>query len=179
MPSEATDDRAPGSTYPLNPSPRWDTFERALRLVSVTVVFGIVALALFGVAGLATSSSTSAGAEFSVRVEYATVSRAGLATPFVVEVESTAGALPAELTLELPRRYLSMFDENGLDPAPDSITSDGETEVWTYRPGDVATLSIDFDARLQPNMHHSRDGWVIVHGGDSTVRVDFRTRVMP
>ena len=175
----ALDDRSPGSTFPTNPSPRWDTFEWCLRLISVLVVFGIVALALLGFAGLATGSATTGGDQFDVRVEYATVSRPGLATPFVVEIESTAGVLPGEITVELPRDYLSMFDENGLDPQPDSVSSDGTTEIWTYQTDDVSTLSIDFDARLQPNMHYSRDGWVIVSGGDSEVRVDFRTRVMP
>ncbi len=172
-------DAGAGSTYPLNPSPGWDVFERVLRSVSVIVIFGVVLFALFGFAGLTTGSETTDGDEFSVRVEYATVSRPGLATPFVIDVESASGALPDELTVEIPRRYLAMFDENGLDPAPDSITSDGETEIWTFRPGDVATLSIDFDARLQPNMHFGRDAWVRVRGGDSAVRVDFRTNVMP
>jgi hypothetical protein len=171
--------RDAGSTHPLNPSARWDLFERLLRSVSFIVVFGVVVLALLGFAGLATGSATTAGDEFSVQVDYATVSRPGLATPFVIEIESPSGILPDELTVELPRDYLAMFDENGLDPAPDSITSDGETEIWTFRPGDVSTLSIDFDARLQPNMHYSRDAWVIVQGGGSAVRVDFRTRVMP
>lgn len=177
--SSAAVDPPAGSTHPVNPSPRWDAFERSLRWVSVVIVFGVVGLALSGFAGLATDSTTTTGDEFSVRVEYATVSRPGLATPFIVEIESTSGTLPTELTIELPRNYLAMFDENGLDPAPDSISSDGETEVWTFRPGDVATLSIDFDARLQPNTHFSRDGWVVVQGGESAVRVDFRTRVMP
>jgi hypothetical protein len=171
--------RNAGSTYPVNPSARWDMFERALRSVSFLVVFGVVVLALFGFAGLATGSATTVGDEFSVRVEHATVSRPGLATPFFIEIESRYGTLPDELTVELPRDYLGMFDENGLDPPPDSITSDGETEIWTFRPGDVAVLSIDFDARLQPNMHYSRDAWVIVESDDSAVRVDFRTRVMP
>jgi hypothetical protein len=97
----------------------------------------------------------------------------------VIEVASNAGSLPPEVTVEIPRAYMSMFDENGLDPPPDSVTSDGTTEIWTFRTDDVSTLSIDFDARLQPNMHYSRDGWVVVSGGDSVVRVDFRTRVMP
>jgi len=173
------DDHPSGSTFPTNPSPRWDMFERTLRWVSVVVVFGIVLLALLGFAGLATGSATTDGDEFDVRVEYATVSRPGLATPFVIEVESNAGVLPDELTIEIPRAYLSMFDENGLDPAPDTVSSDGTTEVWTFQTDDVSTLSIDFDARLQPNMHYSRDGWVVVSGGDTEVRVDFRTRVMP
>ena len=51
--------------------------------------------------------------------------------------------------------------------------------IWTFAPGDVSVLSIDFDARLQPNMHYDRDGWVVVSGGGDEVRVDFTTRVMP
>ena len=176
-------DRPPGSTFPVGPTRQWDRFERALRSFSVVVVFGIVILALFGFAGLATSSADATAGDLTVRVDYATVSRPGLATPLSITIESTTGQLPEELTVEIPRAYLSMFDENGLDPSPEAITSDGETEIWTFQPGDVATLSIDFDARLQPNMHYGRDGWVIVRGDgadtDPGVRVDFHTRVMP
>jgi hypothetical protein len=176
-------DRTAGSTFPSGPTPRWDKFERALRWFSVVVVFGIVILALFGFAGLATSRADTAGGDMTVRVDYATVSRPGLATPLTITIESTTGRLPDELTVEIPRAYFSMFDENGLDPAPDAVTSDGETEIWSFEPGDVSTLSIDFDARLQPNMHYGRDGWVIVRDGetdtDPGVRVDFHTRVMP
>jgi hypothetical protein len=173
-------ERVATSTFPHGPTRGWDRFERILRAASVIIVFGIVIAALLGVAGLATATSRSEDGELGVQVEFASVSRAGLATPLVIEIRSTTGGtLPEELTVELPRAYLSMFDENGLDPEPDSITSDGETEIWTFAPGDVSTLSIDFDARLQPNMHYTRDGWVIVRGDTSEVRVDFTTRVMP
>lgn len=178
---QAARGRAPGSTFPPGPSARWDVFERSLQSLSIVVVFGIVAFALFGFAGLATRGTDNTVGDLTVHVDYATVSRPGLATPLVIGIESTSGMLPAELTVELPRAYLAMFDENGLDPSPDSVTSDGDTEIWTFRPGDVSVLSIDFDARLQPNMHYGRDGWVIVRGSDSdeAVRVDFHTRVMP
>jgi hypothetical protein len=176
-------DRTAGSTFPSGPTPRWDKFERLLRSFAVVVVFGIVIFSLLGFAGLTTSRADTTDGDMTVRVHYATVSRPGLATPLTITIESSAGRLPYELTVELPRAYLSMFDENGLDPTPDSISSDGETEIWTFQPGDVSTLSIDFDARLQPNMHYGRDGWVIVRDGaadtDPGVRVDFHTRVMP
>jgi hypothetical protein len=115
-----------------------------------------------------------------VRVKFAEVSRPGIATPLVIDIATRNGEnLPEELTVEIPRRYLDMFDENGLDPPPDTVTSDGVTEIWTFEPGDVSVLSIDFDARLQPNSHFGRDGFVIVRGGDDEVRVDFHTRVLP
>jgi hypothetical protein len=168
------------STFPgSGPSVGWDRFERSLRFVAVVVVFGVVGFALLGFAGLTTATARNGGGRLRVEVSYAEVSRPGLATPLVIDIRSTDGPLPSELTVELPRDYLAMFDENGLDPPPDSITSDGDTEIWTFFPGDVSALSIDFDARLQPNMHYDRDGWVIVTGGDDEVRVDFTTRVMP
>jgi hypothetical protein len=173
------DEPVESSTHPRVPTRGWDSFERILRVVSVVVIFGIVIAALFGFAGLTTGTAANSSGPLSVDVEYATVSRPGLATPLVIDIRSTEGALPPEVTLEIPRAYLSMFDENGLDPAPDSVTSDGETEIWTFAPGDVDTLSIDFDARLQPNMHYDRAGWVVVRAGDDEVRVDFTTRVMP
>lgn len=173
------DEPAEWPTHPGVPTRGWDSFERILRVVSVVVIFGIVIAALLGFAGLTTDTQDDSAGRLSVEVEYATVSRPGLATPLVIDIRSTEGLLPPEVTLELPREYLSMFDENGLDPAPDSVTSDGDTEVWTFAPGDVDTLSIDFDARLQPNIHYDRHGWVIVRAGDDEVRVDFTTRVMP
>ena len=177
---ERTDDRLWRSTVPTGPSAGWDRFERVLRAVAVFIVFGVVIAALFGVAGIETGTNAVASDSMTVRVEYAEVSRPGIATPLIIDIESADGAdLPAEVTVEIPRNYLAMFDENGLDPAPDSVTSDGVTEIWTYRPGDVSILSIDFDARLQPNSHFGRDGWVIVRADDDEVRVDFHTRVMP
>lgn len=168
------------STIPTGPSTGWDLFERMLRIVAVCTVFGVVIAALFGLFGLTTGSNAEASDSLEVRVEYAEVSRPGIATPLVIEIASQDGAtLPAEVTVEIPRHYLDMFDENGLDPAPDSVSSDGVTEIWTFEPGDVSVLSIDFDARLQPNSHFGRDGFVIVRGDGEEVRVDFHTRVLP
>ncbi len=168
------------STVPTDPSPGWDRFERWLRIAVVAVVFAIVGYALLGFAGLTTTHASRTSGDLTVTVTYASVSRAGLPTPFVIAVATVDGQpLPIELEVEFPRAYLSMFDENGLDPAPDSISSDGDTEVWTFMPGDEAAMVIDFDARLQPNMHYSRDGWVEVRGGSEPVRVEWRTRVLP
>jgi len=174
------DDRPRRSTVPTGPSAGWDRFERALRVVAVCFVFGVVIAALLGWAGIETGSNAEASDSMSVRVEYAEVTRPGIATPLIIEIASRDGKnLPAEVTVEIPRNYLAIFDENGLDPAPDSVSSDGITEIWTFQPGDVSILSIDYDARLQPNTHFGRDGWVIVRADGDEVRVDFHTRVMP
>jgi hypothetical protein len=175
---------AASSTLPRNPTSGWDRFERALRLLAVVVAGGIVLGALFGLAGLSTSSEAAESGSLQLHVEYAEVSRAGIATPLVIDVSTTDGSpLPAEVEVEILRRYLDMFDENGLDPPPDAVSSDGITEIWTFETDDVSTLSIDFDARLQPNMHYGRDGWVEARDpadpDADPVRVEFHTRVMP
>jgi len=177
---DADRDAGASPTFPgVGPSVGWDRFERSLRFIAVVVVFGVVVFALLGFAGLSTATAQNEVGDLRVEVGYAEVSRPGLATPFVIDIRSTDGPLPAEVTVEVPRSYLAMFDENGLDPPPDSVTSDGDTEIWTFAPGDVSELSIDFDARLQPNMHYDRDGWVVVSAGGDEVRVEFTTRVMP
>lgn len=187
MPVQADDPPARAgstSTLPRNPTQGWDRFERTLRAVAVSVAGLIVVGALLGFAGLTTTSSTAASGQLELRVEYAAVSRAGIATPLVIELSSRdRSPLPTTVTLELPRHYLDMFDENGLDPAPDGITSDGTTEIWTFETDGASILSVDFDARLQPNEHAGRDGWVEARDATTTdgdsVRVDFHTRVMP
>jgi energy-converting hydrogenase Eha subunit A len=167
-------------TLPRNPPVRWQWFEKALRALAVFVAFGVVAYALFGCAGLTTATSSKTSGALSATITYASTTRPGLPTPFVVAIETVDGTpLPAEIDVEIPRRYLSMFDENGLDPAPDAISSDGTTEVWTFRIDGQPKLAIDLDARLQPNIHNGRDGWVEISGGDDIVRVDFHTRVLP
>ncbi|HYN34308.1 MAG TPA: hypothetical protein VES40_16910 [Ilumatobacteraceae bacterium] len=172
---------SPESTLPQNPSVRGQRFERALRALAVFVAFGVVGYALFGCAGLTTATASKTSGALSVTITYASTTRPGLPTPFIVAVETADGTpLPAVIDVEIPRRYLSMLDENGLDPAPDAVSSDGTTEVWTFRIDGEPKLVIDLDARLQPNMHYGRDGWVEVSGGgDDVVRVDFHTRVLP
>ncbi len=179
-PLDADSVTSPVLTLPRNPPVRWQRFEKVLRALAVFVAFGVVAYALFGCAGLTTATSSTTSGTLRATITYASTTRPGLPTPFVVAVETVDGTtLPTEIDVEIPRHYLSMFDENGLDPAADAISSDGITEVWTFRIDDQPKLVIDLDARLQPNIHDSRDGWVEISGGDDTVRVDFRTRVLP
>ena len=168
------------STLPSDPSARWQWFERGLRALAVFVAFGVVGYALFGCAGLTTATSSNTSGALRATITYASTTRPGLPTPFIVAIETVDGTpLPVMIDVEIPRNYLSMFDENGLDPAPDSVSSDGTTEVWTFRLDGQPELVIDFDARLQPNMHYGRDGWVEISGGADMVRVDFHTRVLP
>ena len=169
-----------GSTLPRNPPVNWQRFEKALRALAVLVAFGVVGYALFGCAGLTTATSSETSGALSATVTYASTTRPGLSTPFIIAVETVDGTpLPEVIDVEIPRHYLSIFDENDPDPAPDTVSSDGTTEVWTFGLDGRTKVAIELDARLRANIHDSRDGWVEVSGGEDTVHVDFHTRVLP
>jgi hypothetical protein len=169
------------STTPTDLPPGWDRFERALRALSFLMIFGVVIAAMFGVAGLRTGEQTAANGDLRATVLHAQVTRPGISTPFRLRIETLSGvALPDELLVGVPVAYLAMFDENGLDPEPDAISSDGTTETWTFHPDGQPVLVIDFDARLQPNIHSGRDAAVTIDSGDSApLRIAFHTRVFP
>lgn len=168
------------STIPLARSARWDRFDCVLRVVVFVTVAVVVVGAMFGFAGLTTSTIAAVDGNLAVQIEHATVSRPGLATPLSIEVRSNDGReLPDRVTVELSRRYLDAFDENGLDPEPTDVSSDGTVERWTFQTGGHAVLAIDFDARLQPNIHSSRRTDVVVEAAGDRVTVPIETRVRP
>jgi len=113
------------------------------------------------------------------RVTYLVVFGVVIATPFEIDiVPAGPGPLPETITVEVSSGYLSMFDENGLDPQPDPATSDGTVETGIYQLDDVMRLHIDFDARLQPNIHSGMTGTVRIAGpGIAPAEVEFRTWV--
>ncbi len=170
------------STVPEQPSVGWTRFERGIRAVVFLVVFGIVVAALVGFAGLRTREVSATSDRFEVRVTYAQATRPGISTPFEIDVDSTDGTpLPERLEVRVSSDYLAMFDENGLDPEPESSTSDGTDETWRFEvdPG-ASRLHIDMDARLQPNIHSGTTGTVrVAEPGSSPVEVEFRTWVLP
>lgn len=174
-------------TEPDDPSPGWDRFESALRGISVAFVIAVVLLAITGLTGVRTSTAKESSEQVAVAVRYASVSRPGLATPFSVTVEPAGGRpFPTTLDIRIPTDFLAMFDENGLHPTPDSETSDGIYRTWSYElPASTERLTVEFDARLQPNTHRGAEAVAVVTGrfADGTeltpVRVVFDMSVFP
>lgn len=167
------------STTPRQPTPGWSRFDRVLRLSSMIIVVGIVVAAMLGVAGLRTSSVAAANGTVTLKVTYAKVSRPGIPTPLRIEITATdLRPLPDELVVAVGNDYLSIFDQNGLDPEPDATHFDGDILEWTYSTDAKTTLVIALDARLQPNIHRGRDASVTVSAPDmEPVSVRFHTTV--
>lgn len=169
------------STVPGDPDVRSVLFDKWLRLIAIGVVVLASLAALSGILGVRTATASSSANGYDLEVRFAHVTRAGLETPFTIDVRSDSGELPSTVTLRVDTGYLSIFDENGLDPQPAQAFADSVATEWTFEvPDDRSELSVDFDARLSPAVQWGRDGRVaLVLNGEEVATVDFRTWVMP
>ena len=144
-----------------------------------------LALGALGFYGVRTRTASESAGGYELSVHYASVSRPGLATPWSLEV-TRPGGFPDGLTVAVTSSYFDVFDENGLDPAPVEETSDGERTFWKFSPSTSDTISVSFDARIEPGVQLTRaKGRVEVLDGPTgptattVVTVDFGTWVMP
>ena len=148
----------------------------------MVVILALVVAGLLGLIGVRAGHATASEGGLSLTVDHAAITRPGLATPFALVVESTDGSpLPATLTTRVSSEYLSMFDENGLEPDP---ASSFRSETWTWWEFEVpegsSVLEVFFDARLEPGVQWGRPATAAVEiEGRETVAVDFATWVFP
>ncbi len=139
-------------------------------------------LGLLNVYGVRTREKTEAGGGYELTLTYTSVTRPGLATPWSVEVRRPGGFDSGLVTVAATSSYFDAFDENGLDPDPARSTSDGERTIWQFEPPTGDTLTVSFDARIEPGVQLTRvKGEVAVLGpaGDDVVSAAFSTFVMP
>jgi hypothetical protein len=153
--------------------------------LTTLVLSALMALGLVGVLGWwdtygvedATVQASGGGYDLSVR--YGAVSRPALATPFEIIVRRDGG-FSGPITLLVDRTYLEMWDENGLVPAPSAETARGDWVEWEFDPPSGDTLTVWYDARIEPGAQSGRDGSVaVVDDGQPVATVDFSTRVLP
>ncbi len=158
---------------------------RALHLVTTMALLGLMVLGVldgFGVLsvyGVDTGRVAASGGGYELEVLYATVSRPALATPLQIEVRR-AGGFDGPVELALTQQYLTLFDENGLSPAPAAETSFGPYVLWEFDPPQGDTLTVYFDARIEPQWQRGRTGEVaVIEDGATVVAVQFETELRP
>jgi hypothetical protein len=150
-----------------------------LRLVGIVIVGLLLLVGAVGLMGVRTSTVSATGPEGTrVEVTYASISRPGLATPWDVVVER-AGGFDGDVVVRTTSAYLASFDENGLDPDPAESTADATDTIWTFDPPDGDTLTVTFDARLEPGVQWRRRGTTTVEVGAERVTVTYTTWVWP
>lgn len=155
---------------------------RVTAAALTAIVLGAVvdALGLYPVYGVDSRHAVAAGGGFELDVRYAAVSRPAVATPFDIEVRRPGG-FAGPVTVGVSSAYLSMWDENGLDPSPSRETSSPDLLIWEFEPPDGEALAISFDARIEPAAQQGKRGTVAVldPAGAPLVSVSFRTRLRP
>ena len=176
---------SPRQSIPTEPAPTdipRQARARTARRIFVAVLAGFIALGALNVYGIRVVTRSASGGGYELTVTYARVSRPGLATPFSFEVRRPGG-FPEGLTVAALDSYFDVFDENGFSPMPVEETSDGERTIWRFAPSPADTMTVSFDARIEPGAQLTRaEGRVeILPAPDRppAVAVDFTTLVMP
>jgi hypothetical protein len=153
---------------------------RLLHDAGVVVVTAVFILGLLNVPGVRSATAEASSGGWSLSVKHATVTRPGLASPFEIAI-ARPGGFEGPVTVAVAADYLALFDENGLDPQPNTETADGEWLIWEVEPPDGDRLTLSYDARIEPAAQSGRDGTVAVwtSAGEPVVDVSFHTTVLP
>jgi hypothetical protein len=153
--------------------------ERLGRRIIMSCLALFILVAATGALGVRTDTRSARGGGYELVVTYASVTRAGLATPWSVRVRREGG-FEGAITVATSRAYFELFDENGLNPDPAAATTRGDLLVWEFDPPDGDTLSITYDARLGPSIQLGQTATTMVLSeGTPAVTVDYRTLVVP
>jgi hypothetical protein len=152
---------------------------RVARRLFMTVVCAVVAVGLTGRLGVHTGQTTAQGAGYELTVTYGQTSRAGLATPWSLEIHHPGG-FDGPVTVSTNSRYLDLFDENGFDPEPSSATATSDDVIWTFDAPDGDTLEVSLDGRVEPGAQWGREGRTsVLVDGKPVVTAKYRTWVLP
>ncbi len=167
------------STLPVPPDDRPHPVDRVLHILLVVVMVAVVVLGIGGRLGVTTEEASQSEGDMVLSVRYASVTRPGLSSPFVVTL--TGASLPTSLQVEVDTAYVAAFDLNALNPTPASSWSDGERERWTFElPPGLTRFSVSADARLDPSVQNSLTADVVVGiPGGTRLAVPVHTRVVP
>lgn len=153
---------------------------RTARRAALAALLALILAGLTGVLGVRTAESSARASGYALTVTYPSVARPGLAIEWAVEI-SRAGGFDGPVRVATSSTYLAMFDENGLDPDPAAATADDREVFWEFNPPPGETLTISFDARIEPGMQWGSRGRtrVLDEQGRTIVAVTYRTWVMP
>jgi len=150
-----------------------------IRSVTLCVIALFVLAGLTGLLGVkADSVSARSPNGLSARVTYPRRARPALAIPFKITI-TKPGGFDGPIDVATTTSYLAAFDENGLNPDPDSATTDASTTTWTFEPPEGDTLVVWLDTRIEPGVQWRRRGTTTVTSGSEKVRLDYTSWILP
>jgi hypothetical protein len=166
-------------TAPEQPNLLRSRRSRMVRRTFMAVLVAVVALGATGLLGVRSRTTTAQGGGYELTVTYAQVSRAGLATPWSLEIRH-AGGFDGPVTVSADSKYLDLFDENGFDPQPSKATATADQVIWEFDPPAGDTLGVSLDGRIEPAAQWGRTGETsILVGGQPVVTARYKTWLLP
>ena len=76
--------------------------------------------------------------------------------------------------------YIDLLDLNGIEPGPDSETTNAGQVLWTFSTPDADDMTISVDAFISTNIHRGASAVTsVIEGGAPVVQVAYHTRVSP
>jgi hypothetical protein len=169
-----------GPTAPSEQSTRSLRRELWGRRVLMTLLVALVAAALVGLLGVHARTVSATGGGYDLSVRYAATARPGISVPLEVEVTHDGG-FSGPVTLAVSADYLQVLQVGSSFPEASESTADGDAVELTFDPPDGDTLSVTFQAQVDPSADPGRpEGAVaLLESGDAVVTARFRTWVLP
>jgi len=169
---------SPTSTVPFDDGLAVSRRSKWWRRGIITVLSLFVLAAVTQQLGMRTDTVRATSGDLQVTIRYADRARGALAAPFSIAVVRPGGfAVPIEVRTD--QRYLAIFDDNGFEPEPSEVTTEGGDVVWTFDPPPGDALTIVLDARIEPGVFGRHRGITRVTTGDESVVLGYTTWVAP
>jgi hypothetical protein len=139
----------------------------------------VVVLGAAGALGLHTSAVSSSEDGYRLSVEYPRVARAGLDTRWQVTVVHEGG-FAHDVTLAVTAGYFDIFESQRFFPEPTDETRDGELLYLTFAKPPGETLTVGYDAYIQPSSQRGASATVaVMETGQPVASVDITTSLLP
>jgi hypothetical protein len=148
------------------------------RRVGVGVLSLFVLAGLFGLLGVRTGTSHASAPGIEVEVRHPVVARPGLAVAWRLQVHSDDG-FDEPIVVRQRRSYHEAFDFNGMEPAPDASTADGEWIEWEWDAPASTDFVVTIDSRVEPGVQLPLEAETEVEAEGEHVTLDYETWVVP
>ena len=150
-----------------------------LRQVATGLLTLAVVVGAAGGFGVRQDEVVATDGSLTLTVLFPSLARAGNDAAFAVTV-SDADGLGEEVELTVDRRYLDLWESQRFYPEPSEETAEGDRVVLTFdAPDSGTTMTVRYDAYLQPVALSGASGTVEARVGDDAATARFTTTVVP
>jgi hypothetical protein len=151
---------------------------RNARVAGTLVLALFLGAGLVGILGVRTATVSTSGEGVDMSLDYGAVTRAGLATPYHLEIVRPGG-FDGPVTLALSREFFDRFDFQNFYPNPSKETADAEYVVYEFDPPTGSVFTWSFDVKTSPNQLGSMRTYVTqLRDDDGRVEAELSHRMI-